>query len=66
MNGDGFAEVIVGAPDDNGYLGSVFVYPGSASGPTNPWTFSGPAGAGFFGASVARVEVKGPEPVRLL
>jgi hypothetical protein len=52
MNGDGFADVVVGAPDDNGYLGSVFVFPGSPSGPTGPLTLTAPAGAGFFGASV--------------
>jgi hypothetical protein len=66
VNGDGFAEVLLGAPDGNGYLGGVLVYPGSGSGPTTPWNLTGPSGASFFGASVARLEVRPAKRVRLL
>src|SRR5439155_1297498 len=59
VNGDGFADIIVGAPlyDFGGFFdeGRVFVYFGSASGPSlNPsWTADGNKGVAHFGQSVA-------------
>jgi hypothetical protein len=55
VNGDGFADAIVGAPDGSSYVGSVLVYPGSRSGPTTPWTLIAPAGTSFLGSSVALI-----------
>jgi len=55
VNGDGYSDVIVGAPlYDNG-LGRVFLYLGSASGlATSPaWSAEGIEGGGWFGSSVA-------------
>ncbi len=58
MNGDGFADVIVGAPDyDNGHEdeGRAFVYHGSAIGlsPTPAWTAEAEQVSSNFGGSVA-------------
>jgi FG-GAP repeat len=59
VNGDGFGDIIVGAPlyDFAGFFdeGRVFVYFGSASGPSiNPsWTADGNKGLAHFGQSVA-------------
>src|SRR6266850_691838 len=59
VNGDGFGDIIVGAPlyDFGGFFdeGRVFVYFGSASGPSlNPsWTADGNKGIAHFGQSVA-------------
>ncbi len=59
VNGDGFGDIIVGAPlyDFGGFFdeGRVFVYFGSASGPSlNPsWTADGNKGVAHFGQSVA-------------
>jgi hypothetical protein len=58
VNGDGFDDVIVGAYGyDDGQTdeGEVFVYLGSASGPstTPDWTAQGNDTGGFFGWSVA-------------
>jgi FG-GAP repeat protein len=58
VNGDGFADVIVGAPFYGGPLtgpGRAFIYLGSLSGlSTTPvWSPTGPAGADEFGFSVA-------------
>jgi hypothetical protein len=52
VNGDGYADVIVGAP---GSLRSVFVYSGSAAGlaAMPAWTEEGDGSADRFGASVA-------------
>jgi hypothetical protein len=53
VNGDGFADVVVGAPIASYDSGAAFVYLGSASGvTTTPLTFDAPK-AGFFGDSVS-------------
>jgi hypothetical protein len=58
VNGDGYADVIVGAPNyDNGQTdeGRVFVYHGSASGlsTTANWTAESDQASAYFGYSVA-------------
>jgi len=55
VNGDGFAEIIIGAPDSNAVSGSASVYLGSASGPSPSaqWTVVGPSGS-YFGWGVGR------------
>jgi hypothetical protein len=56
LDGDGFAEAIVGAPYLMSNIGRAYVYAGRASGlvATPSTTFSGPAGVdGFFGWSFA-------------
>jgi FG-GAP repeat/FG-GAP-like repeat len=56
VNGDGFADVAVGAPDAVGGAGRVYVYLGSPSGLAAhaPIVLTGPDGAGGrFGAAVA-------------
>jgi hypothetical protein len=59
VNGDGYADVIVGADlADNGesYEGMAFVYLGGASGGTPPgpsWTADGDQGSAYFGGSVS-------------
>jgi hypothetical protein len=52
VNGDGYADVVVGAPQSNG-IGQVYVYHGSAAGLGSPpaLTLSGTSGS-LFGASV--------------
>jgi FG-GAP repeat protein/VCBS repeat protein len=56
VNGDGYADLVVGAPASMGYAGSVYIYLGGPSGlaATPAATLYGPDGAnGFFGISVA-------------
>jgi hypothetical protein len=58
VNGDGFSDVIVGAPSFNGGQseeGRAFTYHGSAAGlsTTAAWTVEGDQGDSFFGFSVA-------------
>jgi hypothetical protein len=55
VNGDGFADVIVGALAANAYVGAAYVYLGGLGGlSTTPITLSSPSGpSGLFGASVA-------------
>jgi hypothetical protein len=48
-NADGYADVIVGAPKENGTDGAVSVLPGNASGATA--TGSATFGAGTFGTT---------------
>src|SRR5262249_22959712 len=63
LNLDGFADLVVGAPLDDGAgapgarRGAVFVYLGSASGPsaTPDLTILGPEDGGEFGSSIAFV-----------
>jgi hypothetical protein len=56
VNGDGFADLAVGAPDDNSETGSVFVLFGSPSG-IDPMaartSISGRSPGDFFGQSIA-------------
>ncbi len=50
LNADGFADIAVGAYDDN----AVYVYLGGPTGPGSvPVTVTGPDGSYFFGASVS-------------
>jgi len=59
VNGDGFADLIIGAPQfDNGFVfdqGRAFVFLGSAAGPssTPAWTADGGQAGAWFGYSVA-------------
>jgi hypothetical protein len=58
VNGDGFCDVIIGAPDyDQGFTdnGKAYVYYGSFIGlsTTPAWTFAGAKASSFFGCSVA-------------
>ncbi len=56
MNGDGFSDVIVGAPGFATDTGQAFLYLGSASGPsTSPALIAAPAGSADprFGHTVA-------------
>jgi hypothetical protein len=55
VNGDGFGDVVAGAPTARGNIGCVYVYLGSAMGlsPSASVTLVGPDGVGGFGASIA-------------
>ena len=55
VNGDGYADVIIGAPDANAELGRVSLYAGSMTGilTTSTWTTDGPTTTLHLGASVA-------------
>ncbi|MDY0001121.1 MAG: FG-GAP-like repeat-containing protein, partial [Polyangia bacterium] len=55
VNGDGFADVIVGAFGNDSNRGRAYLYLGSAVGlaPTPAWTASGDLAGGSFGQSVA-------------
>ena len=59
VNGDGYADLIIGAPQfDSGFVfdqGRAFVYLGSATGPssTPAWTADGGQAGAWFGYSVA-------------
>jgi hypothetical protein len=55
VNGDGFADVAVGAPRGSNNYGRVYVFVGSAAGlgATPAASLTGPDGEGFFGWSVA-------------
>ena len=57
VNGDGFADIIVGASGPSGSSGKAFVYHGSPSGPSTPlpsWTSVGDNESGVrFGSTVA-------------
>jgi FG-GAP repeat protein len=63
VNGDGFGDVVVGAPGDGlASVGRAAVYYGSPSGlsPSPQWTQSGPgAGSGFGGAARSAGDVNG-------
>ena len=55
INGDGYADVVVGAPWYNSRVGQAFVYLGSASGLSagSNWSDSGRVSGSEFGTSVA-------------
>jgi FG-GAP repeat/FG-GAP-like repeat len=55
VNGDGYADVIVGARGVGGYSGKAFLYFGSDVGlsATADWTANGEATVNYFGSSVA-------------
>jgi hypothetical protein len=56
VNGDGYADIAVGAPDPNGSAGHAYVYLGGASGAstTPASTLNGPSDpSGVFGGTVA-------------
>ena len=56
VNGDGFADVTVGAITDSSSVGRAYLFPGGASGvaTTPATTLTGLDGTSYFGASVAR------------
>jgi hypothetical protein len=54
INGDGYADVIIGAFGNNSYTGKVYIYYGGASMDTIPdLTFTGEAASDRFGGSVS-------------
>ncbi|MFA7000564.1 MAG: FG-GAP-like repeat-containing protein [Candidatus Omnitrophota bacterium] len=58
VNGDGYSDVIIGAPVYGGYQGKVYVFQGSAAGITGTtaapaWSMVGSSSGDWFGASVA-------------
>jgi hypothetical protein len=55
VNGDGYLDVIVGAPDADRYVGEAFVFQGSSEGlsTTAATTLSGTSTYGYMGYSVA-------------
>jgi len=56
VNGDGLADIVVGAPGAMSYAGRAYLHLGSTGGvsPTSALTFSNPdGGSGFFGYPVA-------------
>ena len=55
VNGDGYSDIIVGAPNQSGNTGSSFVYTGSAIGivSTASLTLNGSTANDYFGCSVA-------------
>ena len=55
LNGDGYADVIVGASGYNTSAGKLYVYYGTASGPsaTPAWTSEGTQGADHFASAVS-------------
>jgi hypothetical protein len=55
LNGDSYADVVIGAPGESGYRGWVFAYLGSSSGPhVNPdWDAEGGRTGIWLGISVA-------------
>jgi len=55
VNGDGYADVLVGAPSYNSSQGKVYLYPGSAGGlpAESTWTASGEGGSDQFGSALA-------------
>jgi hypothetical protein len=54
VNGDGFGDILVGAPGAMSGAGAAYVYLGGASGlSATPVTVAAPAGAAAFGTSVA-------------
>jgi hypothetical protein len=61
LNGDGFAELAVGAPQANGGNGRVYIYQGGPNGPdpAHPTVLDGPTGSGQFGESIAAVDFDG-------
>jgi hypothetical protein len=52
VNGDGYDDVLVGAPLSGQGRGTVFLFSGSATGPVASWSASGEA-PGHFGGSVS-------------
>ena len=64
VNGDGYADIVAGAPDFSGphaAEGKVFVFYGSSGGPstTTSWTEEGNATGARFGGSLASADVNG-------
>lgn len=57
VNGDGFADVLVAAPNEGANRGRVFLYLGSSTGlaATPAWTAQGESVGAFFGNGVAGV-----------
>lgn len=61
VNGDGYDDVIIGAPWDHDYAGGATVFLGSETGlsPTPDWTVTGPGEASQFGFALAHADVDG-------
>lgn len=57
INGDGYDDVVVGAPEGNDDQGAVYVYFGSSTGPSieADWGFEPSSGGAFLGRSVAEL-----------
>lgn len=55
VNGDGYADILVGAPLSQTGLGQVELFTGKAGGPANTpaWTVSGEIAYGLFGSALA-------------
>ncbi len=55
VNGDGYADVVIGAPYNNSSTGRAYVYLGGSAGlaATAAWTATGQAAQGRFGSCVA-------------
>jgi hypothetical protein len=59
LNGDGYADIVLGNFDANNANGEVSVYLGGPQGPASPVTIPGPVMYGAFGYSVAAADVNG-------
>lgn len=57
VNGDGYSDIIVGAPETSGFVGAVYIYLGSASGLSSSaaTTLTGVSVGNDFGVSVANI-----------
>jgi hypothetical protein len=55
VNGDGYSDIIIGAPNHNGFIGQARLYLGGTGGPPAiaSWTATGEAASERFGRSVA-------------
>lgn len=61
IDGDGYSDLIVGADGYDGFKGRVYLYPGGASGPSTPssWTATGEAAGNCYGHSLSSGDVNG-------
>jgi hypothetical protein len=63
FNGDGLADLAIGAPETSTQNGGVFVYSGSPSGPVLARNLAPPHdGRAYFGGAVARAGATAPAP----
>ncbi len=68
LDGDGFAEVILGAPGEDRQNGRVYVYPGGSGGAAEEpsITLNSPLGSARFGATLGTGDVNGDGVVDLI